>query len=125
MIKIKHKGSFNNLERFLNYAKKINFYTKLSKYGEKGVAALSSATPTDSGKTANCWYYKIFNEKGTIKINWYNSNENDGVVIAIILQYGHLTNGSGYVAGKDYINPAIQPIFDEILENVWKEVCDA
>lgn len=94
----------------------------LDKYGRDGVAALSSATPVDSGNTANSWYYEIENKKGQVRINFLNSNINQGVPIAIILQYGHGTGTGGWVQGRDYINPAIQPIFDRILQDIWKEV---
>lgn len=94
----------------------------LDKYGMAGVSALASATPTDSGKTANAWYYEIENKKNQVRINFLNSNINQGVPIAIILQYGHGTGTGGWVQGRDYINPAIQPIFDRILQDIWKEV---
>ena len=95
---------------------------ELDKYGRAGVAALSSATPVDSGETASSWYYDIERQNGKISIDFYNSNVNDGVAIAIILQLGHGTGTGGWVEGRDYINPAIQPIFDEIAYNAWKEV---
>ena len=84
--------------------------------------ALSCATPVDSGNTANSWYYEIENKKGQVRINFLNSNINQGVPIAIILQYGHGTGTGGWVQGRDYINPAIQPVFDRILQDIWKEV---
>lgn len=122
MIKFKQRGNFNNTERFLKRAQKMDFFKNLEKYARAGVAALASATPVDSGNTANSWDYEIVKEKGHISIYWTNSNINDGVPIAVILQYGHGTNGGGYVEGRDYINPAIQPIFDQIAESAWKEV---
>ena len=94
----------------------------LDKYGREGVAALSSATPVDTGKTANSWYYKIERQNGSVSINFLNSNINEGVPIAIILQYGHATSTGGWVEGRDYINPAIRPLFDSIAEKAWKEV---
>jgi len=94
----------------------------LDKYGKEGVAALSAATPVDTGKTANSWSYKIKRQNGSVSIDFYNSNFSNGVPIAIILQYGHTTNNGGWVQGRDYINPAIQPIFDKIAKNAWKEV---
>ena len=96
----------------------------LDKYGKEGVAALSAATPIDTGKTANSWSYKINRQNGSVSIDFYNSNFSNGVPIAIILQYGHATNNGGWVQGRDYINPAIQPIFDKIAKNAWKEVTE-
>ena len=122
MIKFKQRGNFNNTERFFKRAQKMDFYKNLEKYAREGVTALASATPIDSGKTAASWDYEIQKENGKISIYWTNSNVNNGVPIAVILQYGHGTNGGGYVQGRDYINPAIQPIFDKIAENAWKEV---
>lgn len=122
MIKFTHKGDFSKLTRFLEKAKNAVKLGDLDKYGRAGVAALSSATPVDSGETASSWYYKIEHQNGRASINFYNSNVNQGVPIAIILQYGHATGTGGWVEGRDYINPAIQPIFDEIANNAWKEV---
>ena len=93
----------------------------LDKYGKEGVAALSLATPVETGLTAKSWYYKIHREGNTIKLAFYNSNLNNSVPIAIILQYGHGTSNGGWVQGRDYINPAIQPIFDKIAQEAWKE----
>ena len=122
MITFKHKGDFSNLTRFLERAKEVVHMGDLDKYGRAGVEALASATPVDSGETANSWYYEITNSKGSAKITFNNSNIQNGVPIAIILQYGHGTGTGGWVEGRDYINPAIQPIFDEIANNAWREV---
>lgn len=122
MIKIRQKGDFSKLTRFLEKAKKNVRISDLDKYGREGVAALSSATPVDTGTTANSWYYKIENKSGSVKISFYNSNIQNGVPIAIILQYGHGTRNGGWVEGRDYINPAIQPIFDKITNDAWREV---
>lgn len=122
MIKFRQKGDFSNLTNFLERAKNVVKIGDLNRYGREGVAALSSATPIDSGKTASSWYYKIENKNGSASISFHNSNVNEGVNIAIILQYGHATGNGGYVEGRDYINPAIQPIFDKIAEDAWKEV---
>ena len=94
----------------------------LDKYGQRGVAALASATPFETGKTANSWYYEIVHKNGSVSIEFKNSNIQNGVPIAIILQYGHGTNNGGWVQGRDYINPVIQPLFDEIVNEAWKEV---
>ena len=122
MISFRQKGDFSKLTNFLERAKEAAKLGNLDKYGREGVAALASATPMDSGLTANSWYYKIENKNGSATISFYNSNIQNGVPIAIILQYGHGTRTGGWVEGRDYINPAIQPIFDQIVENAWREV---
>ena len=122
MIRFRQKGDFSKLTRFLERAKEAVKIGDLDKYGREGVAALSSMTPIDSGETADSWYYKIENQNGRARILFCNSNINDGVPIAIILQYGHGTRNGGWVEGRDYINPAIQPIFDKIADNAWREV---
>ena len=122
MIVFKHKGNFANLTRYFERVKKAVSLSDLDKYGREGVAALASATPVDTGLTANSWYYKITENNGRIEITFNNSNNQNGVLIAIILQYGHGTGTGGWVEGIDYINPAIQPIFNKIAEEAWKEV---
>ena len=122
MISFRHKGDFSNLTRFLEKVKETARLGDLDKYGREGVAALASATPIDSGETSNSWYYKIVNKNGSATITFYNSNIQNGVPIAIILQYGHGTRNGGWVQGRDYINPAIQPIFDRIVNDAWREV---
>lgn len=122
MITFRQKGDFSKLTRFLERAKEAVHLGDLDKYGRAGVAALASATPVDSGLTASSWYYEITNKDGSAIISFRNSNVQNGVPIAIILQYGHGTGTGGWVQGRDYINPAIQPIFDEIADNAWKEV---
>lgn len=122
VIKITHKGNFNNLEKFLNKVQGAGYLNILDRYGQEGVAALSSATPVDSGKTAASWTYEIERDSEHTTISWSNTNVNNGVNIALILQYGHGTGTGGYVQGRDFINPAIQPIFDRMAEEAWKEV---
>ena len=122
MIKIRQKGDFKKLTSFLEKAKEGFNIGILDKYGKKGVVALSSATPINTGLTASSWFYKIENKNGVAKIEFHNSNVQKGVSIALILQYGHGTKNGGYVVGRDYINPAIQPVFDELAKNAWKEV---
>lgn len=121
-FKITQKGNYNKvsvwLERCRKNAAKIDF----KEYAEKCVDALSAATPVDSGLTASSWYYTIENTKSGVKISFLNSNIVKGVPIAIILQYGHGTRNGGWVEGRDYINPAIQPLFDEVVKHAWKEV---
>ena len=122
MISFRHKGDFSKLSRYLKRAKNVVGIGDLDEYGRAGVAALASATPIDSGETANSWYYEIVRTKGSVAIEFHNSNIQNGVPIAIILQYGHGTGTGGWVQGRDYINPAIQPIFDNIANNAWREV---
>ena len=122
MISFRQKGDFSNLSSYFEKVKEKVKLGDLDKYGRAGVAALASATPVDSGQTANAWYYEIERQNGSVSIVFNNSNVNKGVPIAIILQYGHGTGTGGWVQGRDYINPAIQPIFDEIANNAWKEV---
>ena len=122
MITFRQKGDFSKVTRFLERAKESVKLGVLDKYGRAGVEALSSATPVDTGLTAASWYYKIENKNGVAKLNFYNSNIQNGVPIAIILQYGHGTQNGGWVQGRDYINPAIQPIFDSLADDAWKEV---
>ena len=122
MITFRQKGDFSKLTRFLERAKEAVHLGDLDKYGRQGVAALSSATPVDSGLTAESWYYEIENKNGSATIKFNNSNVQNGVPIAIVLQYGHGTRNGGWVQGRDYINPAIQPIFDEIANEAWREV---
>lgn len=122
MISFRQKGDFSNLTRFLERARNAIHLGILDKYGRRGVDALSSATPVDSGYTASCWSYEVSHGNGTATITFSNSHINKGVPIAIILQYGHGTGTGGWVEGRDYINPAIQPIFDELAEEAWREV---
>lgn len=123
-VKIRVKGNTNKTKKFLTKAQRSKelFRNILTYYGQKGVIALRSATPVNTGTTADCWGFDIIEEAGETKIVWTNNNVVKGVQIALILQYGHGTRNGGYVVGRDYINPAIQPIFDEMAENLWKEV---
>ena len=114
MICFRQKGDFSKLTRFLEKAKEVVHLGDLDQFGRAGVA--------DSGETARSWYYEISNKKGSVTISFHNSNIQNGVPIAIILQYGHGTGTGGWVEGRDYINPAIQPIFDQIAAEAWKEV---
>lgn len=122
MISFRQKGDFSKLTKFLERAKESVKLGDLDKYGRAGVEALASATPVASGLTASSWYYKIENKNGSATITFLNRNIQNGVPIAIILQYGHGTGTGGWVQGRDYINPAIQPIFDKIADDAWKEV---
>jgi hypothetical protein len=122
MIKFVHKGSFKNTEAFLERNKKMDIYKTLQKYGEQGVAALSANTPKDTGVTADSWSYEIVETAKGFKIYYRNSNLNEGIPIAIIIQYGHGTGTGGYVEGRDYINPALQPVFTNLADEAWEEV---
>ena len=122
MISFRHKGDFSKLTRFLERAKEVVHLGCLDKYGREGVAALASATPVDTGLTADSWYYKITNDGQAAKVTFYNSNIQNGVPIALILQYGHGTRNGGWVQGRDYINPVVQPIFDKLADEAWREV---
>ena len=122
MISFRHKGDFSKLTAYLERNKKGVNIRSLEQYAKEGVAALSSATPVDTGLTASSWFYEIEDQNGIVRISFCNSNIQNGIPIAILLQYGHGTNNGGWVEGRDYINPAIRPIFDKILNNAWKEV---
>ena len=125
MITFRQKGDFKKLSGYLERVKEVVKLDKLDRYGQEGVNALASATPVESGETAASWGYKIERGDGGVSIIFTNSNINQGVPIAIILQYGHGTGTGGYVEGRDYINPAIQPVFDRIAKEVWEEVKNA
>lgn len=122
MIIIKQKGDFSKITGFLEKARSVAHAGILDKYGKEGVEALKAATPVDTGLTADSWYYKVTYGDGSATLEFHNSNVNKGVPIAIVLQYGHGTGTGGWVEGRDYINPAIQPIFDKLVEEAWKEV---
>ena len=121
-VTISNKGDFAKTFNFLNSSKNINIDSILDKYGKQGVSLLASSTPIDSGLTAQSWSYVIEKSKGKTSIIWKNTNVINGVNVAVILQYGHGTKNGGYVQGHDYINPVIQPIFDRMTEEIWKEV---
>lgn len=122
MIKFTHKGSFSKTERFLNNARKMQLRGLLESYGQKGVEALSQSTPKDTGLTASSWEYEVIQTPRGYRIVWSNSHVVDGVPIAIILQYGHGTGSGGYVEGRDYINPVMRPLFDELVTKLEEEV---
>ena len=122
MVTFKHKGDFSKVTKYLERVRKGVNINSLNKYGRAGVAALASATPIDTGLTASSWSYELSQADGVARITFSNSNIQNGIPIAIILQYGHGTGTGGWVEGRDYINPAIQPIFDRIAEDAWKEV---
>lgn len=125
MITFRQKGDFSKFSNYLKKVQKAARVDVLDQYGDAGVAALSSATPVESGLTASSWYYKIERSNTSARIIFLNSNTNKGVQIAIILQYGHGTGTGGWVEGRDYINPSIQPLFDKLADAAWKEVVNA
>jgi hypothetical protein len=120
LIRFKHSGSFDNTEKFLK--RKIDYRNILARYGNEGVVALRSNTPQDSGLTADSWNYEVLVRRNGYSITWTNSNLVDGIPVAILIQYGHGTRNGTFVQGRDFINPAMRPIFDRIAENLWKEV---
>lgn len=122
MIQIKQRGDFKKLEKYLKKSLGQDYMSVLEKYGQQGVTALSAVTPIDTGLTATSWSYEIIQNESTISVVWNNSNVQNGINIAIILQYGHGTRNGGYVSGRDYINPALRPIFDKMADAAWKEV---
>lgn len=122
MFSISSSGSFAKMEAFLKRAATDSIYNQLARYGQMGVDALSSATPEDSGETAGEWYYEIVQDSKSWSIIWGNNHVEEGRPIAILLQYGHATRTGGYVEGRDYINPALQPIFDQMANEAWKAV---
>lgn len=140
-VRFVHKGNFNNTLKFLNRRRRENLIKKLNDLGKRGCAALAAATPKDTGKTSESWYYKITEEGNHFNLDFLNSNLNDNVNVALLIQYGHAIkvhvagpstrDGKpgkkqrkvvGYVQGRDYINPALQPLFDEISNDAWEEV---
>lgn len=122
MVTFKVSGSYSKTKKFLKNASKMDIRAVLDKYGKKGVEALRKATPKDTGKTSESWSYEIQNGPNGPVLYWKNSNRVDGVLIALIIQYGHGTRQGAYIQGKDYINPAIRPIFNDFAKNAWKEV---
>jgi len=125
MITIKQSGSFKRTESFLNTMARKDHFKILDKYGPEGVAALASATPKDTGLTAGSWSYEVKVSRNSATIFWNNSNLVEGTPVAILIQYGHATKNGVFIQGKDYINPALKPIFDKIAEEIWKEVTTA
>lgn len=121
-ISIEAKGDFNNITNFLERTKGLIRISTLDKYGKMGVEALKRATPIESGETANSWYYDIVRKKGYASVIWGNTNVVDGCNIALVIQYGHATRNGTWIEGKDYINPALEPVFDDLQKQCLKEV---
>lgn len=122
MISIRQKGGFAKTEKYLKKSLGRNYRNILDSYGKRGVSELSAATPIDTGETATSWRYEIIQNESSISVVWHNDHIDDGVNIALILQYGHATRNGGYVEGIDYINPALKPIFEDLAKAAWKEV---
>ena len=121
-IRVEVSGDFSGLDRFIANVKQQRYLKALDRIGRRGVDALSNATPVDSGATAAAWGYEIHKSKNRSEIVFTNSNVNNGVNIAIILQYGHGTGTGGYVVGRDYINPALAKTFDQLADEAWRTV---
>jgi len=122
MIDVKSTGSFDKTESYLKQMSTKSLFSDLQNYGRMGVNALAQSTPKDSGKTAKSWDYRIIEKPGKVVIEWFNTNVNNGENIAILIQYGHATGNGGYIQSKDYINPAMRPVFENITANIWKKV---
>lgn len=125
MISKSSSGSTTKTMSFLKAMQTPRPFASLESLAQRGVSALQAATPIEDGTTAGSWSYEIERKNGSITIHWINTNNVNGVNIAVILQYGHGTGTGGYVAGRDYINGALKPIFDEIDNEVWKRVTSA
>lgn len=122
MVVFSQKGNFSKVNKMFQRMLEGVDLSVLDKYGREGIAALQAATPIDSGVTANSWYYTIEHEKGIARLNFANSHTEQGFSIALLLQYGHGTRTGGWVEGRDYINPALQPLFDKMADEAWKGV---
>lgn len=124
-LKVQVRGNLDKVNKRIDRIAMIFKRSSFDKYGKMGVEALRSATPVRTGKTANSWSYEIHKTNGEMSISWSNSNINKGVIIAVILQYGHGTRNGGYVKGTDYINPAMKKTFQRLADDIWKEVTTA
>lgn len=122
MLTVKHIGNFNKIERLFNRALKKDYLNIITDYANQGIEALRAATPVNSGETANSWHYEIIQEEGKTTLSFSNSNENNGVNVAILLIYGHATRNGTYVEGNDFVTPALRPIFRELADKIWREV---
>ena len=122
MIVIKKTGDYRRANSYLERLLEIVHLGILDKYGSKGVAALQAATPKETGRTANSWYYEISHTTSSASITWFNSNNNQGYNIAILIQYGHGTGTGAYIQGIDYVNPAMKDVFEQIANDVCEEI---
>lgn len=122
MIRLSSKGDYQKVRNWLKKQSGRDVFANLDKFGQEGVLALSRSTPVDTGRTAEGWRYRIIRNRKRPAIQWYNTNVRDGYQVAVLIQYGHGTGTGGYVQGRDYINPAMRPVFDKIVSEFWKEV---
>ena len=122
MIRVESSGSFDNTVKFLKFLQSGRMFNVLDRYGRMGVDELRANTPKESGETANSWGYRVINQNGIHGIEWYNTHVNDGVNVAVLIQYGHGTGTGGYVEGIDYINPALRPVFQAMADDIWRQV---
>lgn len=122
MFGVSTSGSFDKTLKFLDGLQSKKMYANLDRFGRMGVDALSRATPVETGLAADSWGYQLSKSRNGVSISWFNTDVEGGVNIAVIVQYGHGTGTGGYVTGRDYINPAMRPIFDRILDDVWRQV---
>lgn len=124
-IEVRHSGSFDNVQRFLRSIVNGDIYKTLDRFGQEGVRALSAATPIDTGLASTSWDYQITRDRGSWSISWINTDVEGGAVVVLLIQYGHGTGTGGYVQGRDFINPAMRPIFDRIANEAWEAVTRA
>lgn len=122
MITIESQGEWKLTRNWFDRMTKLDLALIMNQFGKEGVSALAAATPSRSGLTSKSWNYEVTRKGNNWKITWTNSNVNKGANIAVLIQYGHGTRNGGYVVGRDYINPAIRPVFDKIAKKAWKEV---
>ena len=122
MITIESQGEWKLTRNWFDRMTKLDLALIMNQFGKEGVSALAAATPSRSGLTSKSWNYEVSRKGNNWKITWTNSNVNKGANIAVLIQYGHGTRNGGYVVGRDYINPAIRPVFDKIAQKAWKEV---
>lgn len=122
MLGVTTSGSFKNTDAFFKRMQSSDIQKTVKKYGVKGMDALSNATPEDTGETAKSWKYEVTKKPGEITIGWHNTHEEKGLPIAILVQYGHATRDGGYIPGRDFVNPAMRPVFDQISDEVWRQV---
>jgi hypothetical protein len=125
MFSVTSVGSWDKTISYLEYLASGKMFDVLDRYGRIGVDRLASATPIETGLTAHSWGYQVEHKSYYSAISWFNTHTHNGINIAVILQYGHGTGTGGWVEGRDYINPAIQPLFDKMVEDIWREVRNA
>lgn len=124
MISVETTGNFNNTMNWLDkISEKKDIYSIIDSHAKKGVAALKTATPVDTGLTASSWDYEIFNDNDeTYRLVFTNSNVSDGIPVVILIRYGHVTKNGGYISGNDFLSPIVNDIFNDTAKSIWKEV---